>query len=116
LQAKKAPKFGAFCLREKSSLRSFPGEGRLNANDFAGLESAGADVNALRLAVNQNANLLHVNAPSATVFVVGVGNVVSGATGFAGNETSAGHDSTSSKHRCKPVTGRTVFFFQQRHT
>ena len=67
---------------------------RLYANHFSGFQGAGADINAFRLAVDENADFLHVYAPYALRSVVGMGNIVSFAGTFAGNETFASHRPT----------------------
>jgi ribosomal protein L23 len=63
----------------------------LYAGNFAGFQSTSADKNAFRFAVNEDANLLNVNAPSAAVFVVCVRDVVTCTRTFARNETFARH-------------------------
>lgn len=64
---------------------------RLYTSDFAGFQCAGADPNAFWLAVDQNADLLNVDAPSAAVAVIRVGNMVSCAGCLTRNEAFARH-------------------------
>ena len=72
---KKSTLHGAFC--------------RLYTNNFARFKRARADVDALRLAVNHNANLLYINSPSPFCFIVGMGNVIAFFRRFAGDEAFA---------------------------
>lgn len=62
-----------------------------NANDFAALEGAGADVYAFRFAVDKDPYFLDVDAPGTFRFVVGVGNVVALLRRFAGYIAFASH-------------------------
>jgi len=69
---------------------------RLYALHFARLESASADVNAFRFAVDQDPYLLYVNSPSTLCFVVRMGYIVASFRRFAGNITFACHESHTS--------------------
>ncbi|MNI66949.1 hypothetical protein D3C73_1225470 [compost metagenome] len=67
----------------------------LYALNFTGFQGTGAYVYTLRFAIHQNANLLNVNSPRATVAVVGMGYVVTAARFLASYSTFTGHHYTS---------------------
>jgi hypothetical protein len=80
--------------------------GRLYASHFAGFQSPGADVYALRFAVDEDPDFLDVNPPRAARFVVGVRHVVAFSRAFARNETFARHDiHLPRKKRCRALNG-----------
>ena len=58
---------------------------------FPRLERTGADIYPFRLAIYENSHLLNVDAPSALVSIVCMGNMVPCAGRFAGNKTFTGH-------------------------
>jgi hypothetical protein len=64
----------------------------LYAGQFTGFQSASADVNAFRFAVDQDANFLNVDTPSALVFVVSMRNMVACTGGFTRNKAFARHE------------------------
>ena len=64
---------------------------KLRAGNFPCFQGAGADVNAFRFAVYENAHFLHVDTPGALGFIGRMGNVVARFRGLAGNAAFAGH-------------------------
>jgi len=77
---RKGPPDGCCRIRSVGPLVSFSND--LYARHFAGLQCAGADINAFRLSVHQDANFLHVDAPGAAIVVVGVRNMIAGTRFF----------------------------------
>lgn len=63
----------------------------LYTRHFAGLQCAGANIYAFRLAIHQDANFLHVDAPGAAIMVVGVRNMIAGTRFLSRNVTFASH-------------------------
>jgi len=94
---------------------------RLYALHFAGLESASADVNAFRFAIDQDAYLLYVYSPSTLRFVVRMGYIVASFRRLAGNKTFACHESHTSlnqntlKHDSIWETGPSTNVFLSNH-
>ena len=64
----------------------------LSLGDFAALDAAGADANALRSAIYKGFNRLEVDVPAAPRDVVRVGDVVSKTRAFAANVAYLCHD------------------------
>ena len=65
---------------------------RLAFDDFAGLDAAGADANALASTVDLGLDWLEVDVPAATGGVVGVRDVVAELRAFAAKITFVCHD------------------------
>lgn len=64
----------------------------LHAGYFTGFQSTGTYIDTFRLTVYKNTDLLDVNAPGALVFVVSMGNVVTGFRRSACYITFTGHE------------------------
>ena len=70
----------------------FEGWGGLALDDFAGLDAAGADADALAATIDLSLDGLKVHVPAAAGGVVGVGDVVAELRAFAAEITFLCHD------------------------